>query len=108
MVEAYKTIYVPVETWEYIQNMNLSLKNRYSYAYHEYQVKDRIPVDMIMAVGIPYFDILLHQGRENVWALTSSIHNLLTHYEVSIPIVDINCYNQVVKPPEKQNVFQKK
>lgn len=107
-IEAYKTIYVPCEIWDYMKKRNLPLKNRYSYACNEYQAKDHISLDMVMAIGIPYFDILFQQGRESAKALTSSIRHLLAYHDLDIPIVDITCYNQVINPKEKQNVFQKK
>ena len=91
-----------------MKKRNLPLKNRYSYACNEYQAKDHISLDMVMAIGIPYFDILFQQGRESAKALTSSIRHLLAYHDLDIPIVDITCYNQVINPKEKQNVFQKK
>lgn len=52
LCNAYKTVYVSHDIWNYIKKHNIPVKNRYSYAKHEYQVKDLIPIEMVKAVSV--------------------------------------------------------
>lgn len=75
---------------------NISVKNRYSYAMNEYQVKDFIPIEMIRAIGIPYVNIRLTKGVDYAEKYKQDIINLLDCYKTELPIVDVSCYNRVL------------
>lgn len=99
--EAIKTTYVPCDTWDYLKKNNITLKNRYSYANEEYQVKDHIPLSMIRAIAIPYFSIRMQQGLDVANELYQNIKALLEKYNIDLPIVDIERYNQIIFPSSK-------
>lgn len=105
--QAYKTVYVPFDTWDYIKKNNIPIKNRYSYAHGEYQVKDSIPIEKVRAIGIPYLKIRLQQNLEVANKYKEGIIALLNHYNIDLPIVDINCYNQIIDQPKKRISDQK-
>lgn len=94
--DAYKTIYVSYDMWYFMKKNNIEVKNRYSYAHNEYQVKDGIPLDDVKAIGIPFFDIQLSEGMDTANHYTQQIISLLDQYDVDLPIVDTSCYNQVI------------
>lgn len=101
LCDAYKTIYVTHDTWSYIKQHNIPVKNRYSYAEHEYQVKDFIPIELVRAVGIDYSRFCLLKGRETTDKLIQEIINLLNLYNIDLPIVDIGRYNNVIYSSHK-------
>lgn len=105
--QAYKTTYVPFDTWSYIKKNEIPIKNRYSYAHGEYHVKDSIPIEMVRAVGIPYLSIRLQQNLEVANSYKEGIITLLNRYNVNLPIIDINCYNQIIYQKEKRTSNQK-
>ena len=100
---AYKTMYVSSELWDRIKESNVSLKQRYSYARSEYQVKDYIPLEMVKAIGIPYFDAMMSQGINRADSLKENIIELLERYEIDLPIVDISCYNDIIYSKSKKH-----
>lgn len=101
LCNAHKTIYVPHNIWSYIKENNIPVKNRYSYAEHEYQVKDFVPIEMVKAIGIDYFGNCLAKGREATDKLIQDIIELLNFYDIHLPIVDIGCYNNIIYSPHK-------
>lgn len=100
---AYKTIYVPYDTWEYMKKNRIELQNRYSYAHGEYHVKDSVSIDDVKAIGMPHFDIRLSEGLATANYYKQQIIHLLDQYDFDIPIVDTSCYNQIIyqKSPKK-------
>jgi len=107
LCEAQKTIYVPYEIWNYIKVNNIPTKNRYSYSNIEYQVKDFIPIKMIRAIGIPYSSIIIRNGIEFTEKYIQDIVDLLNKYNITIPIVDINNYNEIIYSPSKSQTKKK-
>ena len=103
LCNAYKTKYLTFYEWIYIKEKNISLKNRYSYAIDEYQVKDFIPIEMIRAIGIPYSNIKLTKGVEAAEKCKQDIIELLMNYEIKIPIVNINYYNRILYNPTESH-----
>lgn len=91
---AYKTIYVNFELWEFINTHYPDTKNRYSYAFNEYQIRDKVPVELIEAIGIPY-QLLLNTDRlEETKILKRAIIDILDCQRINIPIVDTSDYNK--------------
>lgn len=101
LCEAYKTIHVTFNTWNYIKKHNIPVRNRFSYSEIEYQVKDFIPIEMVRAIGIPYNDILINKGMQYAEKYKQDIIDLLNKYNISLPIVDINFYNKIIYIPPK-------
>ena len=54
LCNAQETKYVDYQTWEKIQQQQYQLKHIYSYMKGECMRKDSIPLDMVMAIGVPY------------------------------------------------------
>lgn len=94
--DAYKTIYVPYDMWEFMKKNKMKLQNRYSYAHDEYHVKDGVPLDDVKAIGIPLFEIWLLEGLSTANYYKQQIIDLLDRYDVDLPIVDTSSYNQIV------------
>lgn len=107
LCEAQKTIFVPYHIWNYIKEHNIPTKNRYSYSNIEYQVKDFIPIEMIRAIGIPYLNIIITKGIEYAEKYKQDIINLLNKYNITLPIVDINNYNEIIYSPSKSQIKKK-
>lgn len=101
LCDAYKTIYVTHDIWNYIKKNNISVKNRYSYAEHEYQIKDFIPIDMVRAIGIDYYRFCLLKGRDATDNLIQEIIDLLNYYNIDLPIVDIGKHNSIIYLSQK-------
>lgn len=107
LVEAYKTKYLRSDEWNYMKKNKLPVKNRYSYARYEYQVKDQIPLEQVRAIGISgryLLHIKLTQGYEMADWYKQQIIDLLEKYSIEIPIVDIDYYNTEVYLPNKEKV----
>ena len=51
---AVKTIYLSYDEYIELKKMYPKTNNRYSYEINEYQVKDKVDIDYIKAIGIPY------------------------------------------------------
>lgn len=96
LCNAYKTKYLTFNEWFYMKENNIFVKNRYSYAVNEYQVKDFIPIEMIRAIGIPYTNIRLYDGMEKASKYLQDIIELLDIYKVELPIVDTSYRNRVL------------
>lgn len=84
------------DMWYFMKKNNIEVKNRYSYARNEYQVKDGIPLDDVKAIGILFFDIRLSEGMDIANHYKQQIISLLDQYDIDLPIVDTSCYNQVI------------
>ncbi len=95
---AYQTIYVSYDMWEFMKKNQIELKNRYSYAHNEYQVKDSIPLTDVKAIGIPLFNIQLSEGIDIAKHYQQQVIDLLNQYDIDLPVVDTSCYNQVIYP----------
>lgn len=97
-LDAYQTIYVSYDMWEFMKKNQIELKNRYSYAHNEYQVKDAISLTDVKAIGIPLFNIQLSEGIDIAKHYQQQVIDLLNRYDVDLPVVDTSCYNQVIYP----------
>lgn len=103
-----KTIYVPFEEWEEFKKMNP--KNRYSYARGEYQVKEKITLDMIKAIGLPKRYLTIMCQEHLIEPYINDILELMSKYNIELPIVDtsnhnrpiINNENTLVPSPKKR------
>lgn len=107
LIEAYKTKYLQCDEWDYMKKNNLPVKNRYSYARYEYQVKDQIPLEQVRAIGISgryLLYIKLTQGYEKADRYKQQIIDLLEKYSIELPIVDIDCYNTEVYFPKRKKL----
>lgn len=89
--QAIKTIYLPFNEWEQIKGKKT--KNRYSYAHNEYQVKKIIPISMVKAIGIPARYLRTINKEEQLNIYLHDILELMTKYQITLPIVDTSAYN---------------
>lgn len=95
---AIKTIYLPYEEWEQVKGKNT--KNRYSYAFNEYQSKQMIPISMIKAIGFPARYLRGIGKEDKIEQYLQDILALMNKYNISLPIVDTSAYNNpLVLPP---------
>ena len=94
--EAYKTIYVPYDVWEEINKNYHDLKNRYSYARNEYQIKDKVPVDMIEAIGLPFKHLMNSNQLEQAEKYKKEIIDMIESYKLELSIVDTSNYNKYI------------
>lgn len=99
---AYKTIYVSYELWENINLHYPNLKNRYSYAFNEYQIKDRVPIELIEAIGLPYQLLVNNKNKDQAEMYKRQIIDMLNCYGIGIPIVDTSNSNQLIYKPIKK------
>ena len=106
LCEAYKTIYVPYDLWEQINLCYPNLKNRYSYSFNEYQIKDRVPIELIEAIGLPYQLLVNNKNKDQVEIYKRQIIDMLNCYNISIPIVDTSNSNQFIYKPMKNNILK--
>ncbi len=104
--KAYKTIYVPYELWKEIKKIP-NLKNRYSYARCEYQVKEFIPLKKVKAIGIPYRYLVKNNKKEVADFYRAEVIRLLEKYDVDIPIVDTSFFNDIIYIRNKNKVYKK-
>lgn len=98
-VDAIKTIWTSEDIVEYaktIENEKL-VKNRYSTLSYEYQVKDKIPISMVIALGFPYKFYSCYNTTESVNKLLDELLNLMIKYQINLPIVDTSNYNKILK-----------
>ncbi len=110
LMDAYKTKYLSSEEWDYIKEHRIPVKNRYSYAKNEYQVKDEIPLEKVRAIGVSGISLLhmrLSKRNAEVNQYIQRIVDLLEKYSVDIPIVDIDCCNLELQYPHKEKVKNK-
>lgn len=91
--DAKKTIYVPTHQWDDIKQNYPQTKNRYSYMEGEYQVKDFIPLSMVVAIGIPFQYLIDKISLEDANKLLEDTINLMETYEVYKPIIDTSFLN---------------
>lgn len=91
---AIKTIYVPYEEWVEIKKLNP--KNRYSYAHDEYQVKEKITLDMIKAIGLPKKYLTIKHQEHLIASYINDILELMSKYNIELPIVDTSNHNRSI------------
>lgn len=104
---AIKTIYLPFNEWEQIKGY--STKNRYSYALNEYQVKYSIPISKIKAIGLPARYLRGIGKKTQIDNYIHDILELMTKYNITLPIVDTSAYNlPLVIPESLANSIKKK
>ena len=89
-----KTIYVPFEEWVEIKKM--TPKNRYSYARGEYQVKEKITLDMIKAIGLPKRYLTIMCQEHLIEPYINDILELMSKYNIELPIVDTSNHNRPI------------
>lgn len=98
---AFQTIYVSYETWLEIQKFLPTHKNRYSYARNEYQVKDFISLEDIVAIGIPYHYLNWTNQKHLANEYQEKVSELLKKYQLSLPIVDTSWRNNILVPVQE-------
>lgn len=98
-VDAIKAIWTSEDIVEYAKTIKdeKSVKNRYSTLSYEYQVKDKIPISMVIAVGFPYKFYSCYNNTESVNSLLDELINLILKYEFNMSIVDTSNYNKILK-----------
>ena len=100
-----KTIYLPYHEW--IQIKGKKTKNRYSYANNEYQIKQKIPLTMIKAIGIPVRYLRSINKDELIDIYIQDILELMNKYNIYLPLVDTSAYNAPIIT-KNTNILQKK
>lgn len=100
--EAYNTIYVPFNEWEEIKKSNRTFRNRFSYAKNEYQVKDRIPLDQVVAIGIPYCYLGCQNKLDYANKLLEDVIELMHKYNLALPVVDTSASNEMLYNPKEE------
>lgn len=100
---AYKTIYIPYEEWDYLKQQKLPVKNRYSYALGEYQVKDFVPIEMVVAIGMPYDYLRKVKSISFAENYKEDIIKLMEQYHIVLPIVDTGDYNRILFQPKQKS-----
>ncbi len=103
---AYKTIYVPYDTWCYIRDKKLQLNNRFSYMYNEYQIKNFVPLEMVRAIGIPYSLLTRTKNKEEAELLKRDVIDLMDQYSISLPIVDTSNINRFLYNPQDEKEYK--
>lgn len=91
---AIKTIYLTYDEWDKIKD--LSTNNRYSYAPFEYQVKERIPINYIKAIGVPAKYLKMINKNNLIDIYINDIIELMDKYNINLPIVDTSNYNSIL------------
>ena len=100
--EAIKTFYLPFSEWEQLKGKKT--KNRYSYAQNEYQVKKIIPISMVKAIGIPARYLRTINREVLIDAYLHDILELMTKYNIPLPIVDTSAYNIPILLPNSNTL----
>lgn len=103
-VNAIKTEYLPFNEWDLISDKTSLLKHRYSYAKGEYQVKDFIPIEDVMAIGIPKALMVYEGGGRYADYLLERVQELFLEYDISLPIVDTSNSNKLLVPKHSYDV----
>lgn len=103
--KAYKTIYLPYDLWRKIKD-NPNLKNRYSYARYEYQVKECVPIDYVKAIGLPYRYLVTLGKKDIADFYKKEIIILMEKYDIHIPIVDTSFFNDIIYEEEKNKAYK--
>lgn len=85
------TIWVDIKKAK--EEKSLELKNLYSYMRGECLVKDRVPLDMIKAVGVPYYYLSIKESPEYAEKILNDVRELMNKYEIELPIVDTSRFN---------------
>ena len=86
--EDYNTVFVSFNEWEEIKKSNRTFRNRFSYAPNKYQVKDRIPLYQVVAIGIPYCYLGCQNKLDYANKLLKDVIELLHKYNLDLPVVD--------------------
>lgn len=98
--EAYNTIFVSFHEWEEIRNSGRTFKNRFSYGKNEYQVKDYVPIDQVVAIGVPFLYLTCNRSEEYAKKLLEDVIMLMHKYELDLPVIDTSNYNKTLYVPE--------
>lgn len=98
--EAYNTIFVPFHEWEEIRNSGRTFKNRFSYGKNEYQVKDFVPLDQIVAIGVPFLYLTCNRNEDYAAKLLDDVILLMKKYDLDLLVVDTSNYNKTLYVPE--------
>ena len=108
LCNAQETKYVDFQTWRKIQEEKYQLKHIYSYMMGECLCKDFIPLDMVMAIGVPYQKLRLQGKGTYVIQLIEDIKQLMDKYDVYLPIVDTSRYNSILYEKDIQGYIRKR
>ncbi|MBR1717857.1 MAG: hypothetical protein IJ715_01140 [Bacilli bacterium] len=89
-IEAYKTIHLSYDDYCELRQSDMNYKNLYSYAFNECLVKDEIPLDDVLYIGI---DSRYYSGDYD--KTVSNVKKLMSIYEIAIPFIDTYTYNEL-------------
>lgn len=91
LANAYKAHYISESDFRALKEAKIELKNRYSTIHYEYQVKDFISLDDVVAIGLPRI-AFIKNGLEYASSVENAIFSLMDKYDVDIPLVDTSYY----------------
>ena len=95
---AIKTIYLKYEDWE--KAKGIKTNNRYSYAMDEYQVKEKIPLDLVKGIGLPANHLRETKREYLIDIYLNDILDLMKKYNTDLPIVDTSYNNRPLYTPK--------
>ena len=75
------------------KDKSLELKNLYTYMRGECLIKDRVPLNMIKAAGVPYYYLSTNKSLEYAEKILNDVRELMNKYEIELPIVDTSRFN---------------
>ena len=93
-IDAFKTIHLSYDDYIELRESGIKCNNLYSYAFNEYLVKDEIPLDDVLFIGI---DSNYYNG--NYEDTVNKVIELMKIYNIKLPFIDVNnnielyCYN---------------
>lgn len=62
----------------------------------EYQVKDNVPLDLVVAIGVPYFIFEREYSSNYATSCIENIIDIMNNYGLFLPIVDTSNNNKVL------------
>lgn len=95
---AIKTIYLKYEDWEKVKDTKTN--NRYSYAMDEYQVKEKIPLELVKGIGLPANHLREINREYLIDIYLNDILDLMEKYNIDLPIVDTSYNNRPIYTPK--------
>lgn len=84
-IETLSTFYLTYDDYIRLRKSSIPTKNLYSYALYEYMVRNKIPLDKIISIGI---DSSCYVG--NLEDTIKRIDAIKEYYGIEIPLKDIN------------------
>ena len=83
-IEALSTFYLRYDDYIQLRERNIATKNLYSYALYEYMVKNRIPLNKIISIGIDS-DYYIGDAIDTI----NKVNAIKEYYGIDIPFNDI-------------------